>query len=131
MLRIGTPPTAAPEEPPVLAEDPIVAPEAPPDQAAAADEPTMLPMAKKIHQQLAGYMGSEAGPFECQRCDFFEQPGSCTVVDGDIDPQGCCNNFTPMMAEGGGEEPMPEEQEQETPDEEAAETPEEEQDENA
>lgn len=48
----------------------------------------------KIDPKNAGYMGPEMGPFQCSNCQFFDNGGSCQVVAGPIDPNGCCNNFT-------------------------------------
>ena len=52
------------------------------------------------------YMGPDQGPFECDDCQFFQQPSACTKpevlaevgdADGDgladVDPKGCCNLF--------------------------------------
>lgn len=50
---------------------------------------------KKLSQGLVVYMGAEDGPFECGHCLYFAQPSSCHLVDGDIDPKGCCNLYTP------------------------------------
>lgn len=54
--------------------------------------------------QLVGYMGPDEGPFECHNCTFFqgdEGPGQCTNpkvqqdpdVNGQVDSEGCCNEF--------------------------------------
>lgn len=50
----------------------------------------------KVHQAVAGYMGSDMGPFECQRCEHFDGQSSCNIVEGTIDPAGCCNLFEPQ-----------------------------------
>lgn len=39
-------------------------------------------------------MPPEAGPFECEHCHYFQQPNKCELVQGGIDPEGCCNLFT-------------------------------------
>ena len=52
------------------------------------------PQGTKIAQPNAGYQGPDQGPFACDHCVYFDVPRSCEVVDGDIDPHGCCNNFT-------------------------------------
>lgn len=48
---------------------------------------------QKVDPDISGYMSSDKGPFECQRCVHFEGPASCGVVSGPIDPRGCCNLF--------------------------------------
>lgn len=58
-----------------------------------------------VPQQNAGYMGPENGPFECQNCGFFNEPNSCEVVTGSIDPKGCCNNYTPDKDQSEDEGP--------------------------
>jgi len=68
-----------------------------------------------IDPSIAGYMGPEYGPFQCQHCVHFLQPNACQVVAGDIDPEGCCNIFTPSsdneQAEPQGQPESPEPQE--------------------
>jgi hypothetical protein len=103
MLRIGTPPPAptADQPPPDVAPPP----DAPPDVVSdSTDQPKMLPM-QKIPQESSGYLGAEYGPFQCSNCTFWQEPNSCSVVDGQIDPHGLCHNFTnrpiPVDAEAG------------------------------
>jgi len=50
---------------------------------------------EKIEQEIAVYMGPEKGPFRCDNCERFKAPRSCSIVEGDIDPKGCCNLFDP------------------------------------
>ena len=59
----------------------------------------------KIAQPNAGYQGPDQGPFACDHCVYFDVPRACQVVDGDIDPHGCCNNFTsnPAHMDTGGD----------------------------
>lgn len=45
-------------------------------------------------QSTVGYKGPEQGPFKCSNCVFYSDPGTCSVVSGDIDPDGVCNIFT-------------------------------------
>ena len=45
----------------------------------------------KLEPGPAGYLGPEHGPFMCSNCVYFEDPRSCHIVSGDIDPNGCCN----------------------------------------
>lgn len=47
------------------------------------DKPTVL------------YMASDKGPFECQHCEYFHAPSSCELVNGTIDPKGCCSLYEP------------------------------------
>jgi len=141
MLRIGQPgqppsPTVAPPQgggnappdPAILQQLLAGAGGGGGDQPPAGDpeavdiKPLKKYTAEKVAQQLAGYMGPEAGPFQCQHCDFFDN-NSCSIVAGDIDPEGCCNNFTPqgVAGAGGGDEGSPDEEAGESPDDEAAE----------
>lgn len=90
MLRVGLPEAQVP--------DPEV--QIPPEPEAAPPEVSPLQVANsKIPQTNAGYLGPEHGPFTCSNCHFWEDPNSCSVVDGLIDPNGCCNNFTNMDAQ--------------------------------
>lgn len=50
---------------------------------------------QKASQEASGYMGPENGPFECEHCLHFSEPHACEIVSGDIDPEGCCNLFSP------------------------------------
>jgi len=103
----------APPVPPT--EDPDMG--ALPEQLAAASQPAVMPggdatqapkfSADKVGQDVVHYLGSESGPFECQSCVFFQGPNGCSIVDGDIDPQGVCNLFT--SASGDQEAPPDEE----------------------
>ena len=51
----------------------------------------------KLHEKLTKatvvYMDSKQGPFRCDKCDFWHSPNSCELVEGEIDPAGCCNDF--------------------------------------
>lgn len=49
------------------------------------------------------YMGSESGPFRCDHCVYYIDPGACHKVSGVIDPGGCCNLFEPGEVQGGEE----------------------------
>lgn len=120
MLRIGQPPQAPPPpdagpDPEMLAQLMQGGQDAPPDQA-----PSKLD-AQKTTQAISGYLGPESGPFQCGNCIHFEDPGSCGLVAGPIDPQGCCNLFestkgphdadhdidqeSPIEDQGEGEDP--------------------------
>lgn len=66
----------------------------PPSPSHGASAPSAKGAASKVSQQYAGYQGPENGPFECEHCTFFSAPSACQIVEGNIDPEGCCNNFT-------------------------------------
>lgn len=50
---------------------------------------------------LAGYVTPDLGPFECENCVHFTAPSTCDhavviadpEVNGQVDPEGCCNYF--------------------------------------
>ena len=48
----------------------------------------------KLTKNISGYLPPEDGPFECQNCHYFHSPLSCELVEGRIEPDGCCNLFT-------------------------------------
>lgn len=104
MLRIMNPGAEVPQAPPPTPtdqappDDPQANPtQPPPDQTDPTQDPTQAPQMvnHKIPPMVAGYMGPEMGPLVCGNCRFFEDPGSCSVVDGPIDPAGICHNFCP------------------------------------
>jgi hypothetical protein len=49
----------------------------------------------------SGYARPEFGPFECENCQHFQAPNQCNhpevesdpEVNGQVDPEGCCNLF--------------------------------------
>jgi hypothetical protein len=86
----GMPPQGDPSQPPM--------PDAP-DQD--MDSPSS---SGQTTQQISGYMGPESGPFECEHCIHFQAPGSCEIVAGDIDPEGCCNLFEPQQGKDSDDE---------------------------
>jgi hypothetical protein len=55
--------------------------------------------APQLHEQLTKgavvYMNRVPGGFKCSNCDYFSQPNACELVEGHIDPEGCCNAFIP------------------------------------
>lgn len=72
-----------------------------PDQQDATSQPDVQaqPMKRfsveKVDQSISGYMGPEYGPFMCANCEHFDGANACNIVSGNIDPEGCCNLFTP------------------------------------
>jgi hypothetical protein len=130
-LRIGIKPVAAPapeetpqpkQETPYFDEESMEQPseDTPEEKAAEGDK-------GQTDKQTAGYMGPESGPFQCGNCTHFsgQEQGSCDIVAGSIDPEGCCNLFHSRNAKGAEpteQEPMPEEaqapEEEPTPEEE-------------
>jgi hypothetical protein len=55
--------------------------------------------APTLHEKLTKgavvYMDPVPGGFKCSNCDYFHQPNSCELVEGNIEPEGCCNDFKP------------------------------------
>jgi hypothetical protein len=51
-----------------------------------------------MSQNAVVYMGGELGPFRCDHCEYFKAPSSCAIVEGQIDPEGCCNVYEPAPA---------------------------------
>jgi len=54
---------------------------------------------RKVDQSIVLYMTGDQGPFRCDHCVNWQGNGKCAIVNGQIDPAGCCNLFEP----GGGE----------------------------
>jgi hypothetical protein len=48
---------------------------------------------KKASQKDSGYQESPMGGKACSQCRNFQAPGSCTVVEGAISPNGYCRLF--------------------------------------
>lgn len=48
---------------------------------------------EKVDQEAVVYMSGRQGPFRCDHCEYFSAPNRCQIVEGDIDPAGCCNLF--------------------------------------
>lgn len=97
-------------------EGPEETPSLPEDSTAEPIAPTVV-----IPKALVVYMTGDMGPFKCSNCCYFNEPGSCSVVEGDIDPEGCCNMYCPP--EGAHSAPSDEEmmEPEDNPEEEAAE----------
>lgn len=55
----------------------------------------------------ASYMGPDQGPFECDNCGYYQDPGQCTKPEviqetgGQVDPKGCCNFFESLSGASG------------------------------
>lgn len=51
--------------------------------------------AEKLPQAdpMVVYMTGDQGPFKCANCEYFIEGGACEKVEGEIDPEGCCNLF--------------------------------------
>lgn len=91
------------EEEPVVEEAPQVPVEPEPEEPVEPEPLEEVP-GITLPKAMVVYMGSEFGPFECQNCCHFQEDGSCEIVEGPIDPAGCCNIFCPP-----DHEEMPEE----------------------
>ena len=49
---------------------------------------------KAVSQSDAGYVDDSPKEDEqCDGCSMFREPGSCTLVDGDISPDGWCRHW--------------------------------------
>jgi hypothetical protein len=51
------------------------------------------PEESKTSQASVVYMTGDQGPFRCDHCEYFSAPNGCRLVEGNIDPAGCCNLF--------------------------------------
>lgn len=49
--------------------------------------------AKKYSQEEASYRNTPPGLETCRACSFFDEPRSCTVVEGTVSPEGWCKYF--------------------------------------
>lgn len=102
---MGGPPDAIDAAPAIPIPDAGAAPVPPPmgglDPGAAP-----VPLLGKLSQLTSGYLGPENGPFMCGNCRHFDGQGGCDIVDGLIDPQGCCSVFE-AGDQMGGMEPVP------------------------
>lgn len=117
-LRIGGPKKEQTKAPEATATEPgleeLLAGFEAPDASAMPEE---TPMDEDMEQEsggildkgTAGYLGPEDGPFKCANCIYFSPaaPNTCAIVEGMIDPEGCCNLYTKA---DGGEEEMPTEE---------------------
>lgn len=110
MLRIsgGAPPPPPPPDadPPDAGPPPPPDPTAPPDGAKPKHQFNLS--IKKVDPKIAVYMPPELGPFTCSNCENFDDgDGSCSIVDGPIDPQGMCHIYTPLAQSASADGPPP------------------------
>lgn len=67
----------------------------PASEDAGSDETPELSPPVVIPKALVVYMTGDMGPFKCSNCCYFSNPNGCSVVEGEIDPEGCCNMYCP------------------------------------
>jgi High potential iron-sulfur protein len=46
--------------------------------------------AAKMSQPSVAYQESPKGDQKCSNCSLFQEPNACTLVDGNISPEGWC-----------------------------------------
>jgi len=46
--------------------------------------------AAKMSQKSVDYQDTPKNDQECSNCSLFQEPNSCTIVDGEISPKGWC-----------------------------------------
>ena len=44
----------------------------------------------KMAQKSVDYQDTPKNDQECSNCSLFQEPNSCTIVDGEISPKGWC-----------------------------------------
>jgi hypothetical protein len=44
----------------------------------------------KMAQKAVEYQDTPKNDQECSNCSLFQEPNSCTIVDGEISPKGWC-----------------------------------------
>ena len=60
---------------------------------AAGAAAVLLPLkeaAAKMSQPSVAYQDSPKGDQKCSNCSLFQEPSACTLVDGNISPEGWC-----------------------------------------
>jgi hypothetical protein len=57
---------------------------------AAASLAPIREAAAKMAQKVAEYQDTPKGDQQRNNCSLFQEPNSCTLVDGDISPTGWC-----------------------------------------
>jgi anaerobic selenocysteine-containing dehydrogenase len=58
--------------------------------AAAALLGLVTQAAAKMAQKAVEYQDTPKGDQQCSNCSLFQEPNSCTLVDGEISPAGWC-----------------------------------------
>jgi hypothetical protein len=51
-------------------------------------------LAAKMSKDAAGYQASPKSGASCAKCKNFAAPSACSVVDGNVSPNGWCSLFT-------------------------------------
>jgi hypothetical protein len=46
--------------------------------------------AAKMSQKSVDYQDTPKNDQDCSNCSLFQEPNSCTIVDGEINPKGWC-----------------------------------------
>lgn len=49
--------------------------------------------ANKIPQRAVSYQSAPKGAQRCDNCSFWQNPASCKLVDGNINPAGWCSLY--------------------------------------
>jgi hypothetical protein len=44
----------------------------------------------KMNQKSVAYQATPKDDQKCSNCSLFQEPNACTLVDGDISPEGWC-----------------------------------------
>jgi hypothetical protein len=57
---------------------------------AAASLTPVKEAAAKMAQKAAGYQDTPKGDQQCSNCSLFQEPNSCTLIDGEISAAGWC-----------------------------------------
>jgi hypothetical protein len=60
---------------------------------AAGAAALLLPLKQavaKMNQKSVAYQDTPKGDQKCSNCSLFQEPNACTLVDGDISPEGWC-----------------------------------------
>jgi hypothetical protein len=60
---------------------------------AAGAAALLLPLrqaAAKMKQPSVAYQDTPKGDQKCSNCSLFQEPNACTLVDGNISPEGWC-----------------------------------------
>lgn len=62
--------------------------------AAAVVVSTVVPAEAKMSAKAAGYQETPKDGAACSTCALFKAPNSCTLVDGEISPNGWCRFYS-------------------------------------